>query len=106
MTAPEYAEPVDDVDGSEWILVSDHAAYRYRQRRRDECFVGPRIAWFDGVELDDHALEGDEVRYHEPSDTLLVRKDSHIVTAIDVEHARLRTRSAVERVRGGVRGGD
>jgi hypothetical protein len=49
----------------------------------------------DGQRLPEHGLDGDEVRYHDHSGTVLVRKNETLVTVIDIHGATERLRAAV-----------
>lgn len=59
------------------------------------------LAWADATEIDGHGLEGDEVRYHALSETVIIRKTNTLVTVIAVEDAILTVRMAVSHVGGG-----
>lgn len=84
----------------EWVGVTEHAAERWLDRADDDFDGGPRTAWFDGFLVDEpHGLEADEVRLHEPSGTVLVRKDVDLVTVIDVENMKPELASAVRATR-------
>ena len=87
------------------IIVTDHAHDRWEERADHSSVAGPQIAWFQGEEITvQHGLNGDEVRYHAPSETVLVRRNALIVTVIDaVDGAKPRLRGALAAVRGGER---
>jgi len=65
----------------EWIEVTDHAALRWHQRTHDPG-VGPIVAWLEADPADPEGVVGDEVRYHEPTDTYLVRRQTRLVTVL------------------------
>jgi ribulose 1,5-bisphosphate synthetase/thiazole synthase len=76
--------------------VSSHALRRWNERS-----VTPGVwngdAWARAIVVDENAIEcvtADEVRYHPPSETVLLRKAQNIVTVIHVE-----TMDAVDRCR-------
>lgn len=56
-------------------------------------------AWEKSHPLRTDALDGDEFRYHEPSDTVIVRKDTDLTTVIEVEGAKRGVVEAVEQLR-------
>jgi len=82
--------------------VSRHAQQRWIQRSSLPS-MDPLVAWRspDAQLLRNHDLDGDEVRYHEPSDAVLVRKDDTLVTVIHAPSAKWRVRAAVRHVGGG-----
>ena len=82
------------------IQVSDHAERRWLERSEAPCMTVPN-AWADATPLYGHGLEGDEARYHDLSETVLVRKDRHIVTVIHAPTAKLTVRRAVYHFGGG-----
>ncbi|QLG64039.1 hypothetical protein HUG12_10775 [Halorarum salinum] len=63
--------------------------------------MDPAGAWLDAKEIHRHGLDGDEARYHRPSDTVLVRKDDTLVTVISLENAKYSVHAAVAHLRGG-----
>lgn len=85
-------------DGDPWVDLTAHASTRWRQRRRrTDPLVGPRVAWFEGVRLPStHGLDADEVRYHEPTDTLLLRHEDRLVTVIAREFATEAAKQATD----------
>jgi len=77
------------------ICVSGHAYHRWRARATDaQC--GPADAWTDGQSIECPVLDGDEFRYHDATETVLVRKETTLVTVIDVHTASSGVREAVE----------
>ena len=66
--------------------ITNHAHERYRQRARPTA-PPVRRAWKDGVTDDrlDDRVDGDEIRYHAPSETVLVRRDHCITTVLDAD---------------------
>jgi hypothetical protein len=87
------------------IHVTDHALDRWWERADHSSVAGPQIAWHlaDTITAP-HGLDGDEVRYHAPSETVLVRRDGSIVTIIDAtDGVKPRLRAALAAVRGGDR---
>lgn len=69
--------------------IAKHAHERWQYRARPTA-DSVRRAWKDG-DADDRLLEhieGDEARYHEESETVLIRKDTAIVTVFDAETLR------------------
>jgi len=77
------------------IELSDHAYDRWHSRS-DNPSLDPVVAWINGTPVEGTDLEGDEVRYHDRTGTLLVRKDVVLVTVIDVDNAVPQTRDAVD----------
>ena len=75
--------------------VSDHVSERRWLQRSDDPVMDPLDAWADATPIYGHGLEGDEVRHHAHTGTVLVRKDDTLVTAIDVEGAKQSVRRAV-----------
>lgn len=68
------------------------------------AFIDAQItdAWTEGVVLpDDVDLRGDEFRYHEPTDTVLVRTQDVIRTIVHAPTCTAATRAIIERVCGG-----
>lgn len=87
---------VEDPPTVEWPGVTNHGAERYKDRRADDCRLGPRAAWIQSKRVPrPHGLDGDEVRYCEAADVVLIRKDEDLVTAIDVPTAKMPVREAV-----------
>jgi len=78
----------------DWVDVTNHAAIRWHQHTSSPG-VGPVVAWTQGEPCSPPTLEADEVRYHRPTDTLLLKKEGVLVTVIDVQTARPAIRSAV-----------
>lgn len=87
------------------IRVTDHAHERWAERADHSSVAGPQVAWHEGVPITvPHGLNGDEVRYHAPSETVLVRQNASIVTIIDAgDGVKPRLRGALAAVRGGER---
>lgn len=82
------------------IVVSEHAAKQWLART-DAPDVFPITAWEQGVPIECDALSGDEFRYHDASDTILIRRNETIVTVIDPATAAAdRVREAVAAVGG------
>jgi hypothetical protein len=92
--------------GSDIPVVTDHAEHRWLQRS-DATDLGPRLAWLDGVTVPEpHPFDGDETRYHAPSDTLLVavHEGEETIVRTVLEGTRndcSRVLDAVERTTGG-----
>lgn len=72
---------------SEWIRVTDHAADRWHERT-DTPGVGPIVAWNKSERRDITDLDADEIRYHQATEMLLLRRDEALVTVIDASTAR------------------
>lgn len=72
-----------ETDGGESCpTVSKHAWKRWEQRADDpDCDI--RVAWADGQRCTALGCHGDELRYHEPTETILVRRLGTLVTVID-----------------------
>jgi len=82
------------------VVLTDHAIDRWQERSQQPSF-DPIVAWIQGVEVEGTTLDGDEVRYHAGTDTCLVRKDTVIVTVVDVSSASRQTCQAVAALDGG-----
>ncbi|WP_134671736.1 hypothetical protein [Halorussus marinus] len=83
------------------LRVSKHVrGERWAQRSADPV-MNPVDAWADATEIFGHGLDGDEVRYHEHSETVLVRKDDTLVTVIDATTAKRSVRHAIHHFGGG-----
>ncbi|NHN59830.1 MULTISPECIES: hypothetical protein [Halorussus] len=76
------------------LQVSDHAERRWLERSEAPC-MAVLNAWGAATPIYGHGLEGDEVRYHELSETVLVRKNTQLVTVIHAPTAKLTVRRAV-----------
>lgn len=81
--------------GTDWIVVSAHAYERWHERT-DAPGHGPRVAWFNGFGIDCRAIDADEARYHQPTDTVLIRKEGTLVTVLDVADSRAPVQDAVD----------
>lgn len=81
--------------------VTEHAAERWDQRTHSGS-VAPEAAWQDGTRVPDaeDVTNGDECRYHRPTETILVRRD-HAITTVLLAHADLRLTEIVDRVESG-----
>lgn len=88
------------------IRVTDHAHDRWAERADHSSAAGPQVAWSEGVAITvPHGIDSDEVRYHAPSETVLVRRNAAIVTVIDAtDGVKPRLRGALAAVRGGEQG--
>ena len=82
------------------VQVSDHAGRRWLDRSEAPCMTVLN-AWGDANPIYGHGLEGDEARYHELSETVLVRKDDTLTTVIHAPTAKLSVRRAVHHFGGG-----
>lgn len=80
------------------VELSAHARSRWTTRS-DVPWVDLELAWYAGVELTVSGFDADEVRYHQRSETLLVRRDVTIVTVIDATDVCRDTRAAIDAVR-------
>jgi len=85
------------------IRVTEHAHDRWDERADHSAAGSPLTAWHDGEPITvPHGLDGDEVRYHAASGTVLVRRNAAIVTVIDADDGmKPRLRAALAAVRGG-----
>lgn len=65
------------------IHVSAHAAKRWTERTEPGA-VEPKTAWVTGVRVRDaeDVVDADECRYHRETETILVRRDTTIVTIL------------------------
>lgn len=71
----------------DWIIVTAHAAERWHERTVSPG-VGPIVAWNESERRQVDDLQGDEIRFHRATDSLLVRKGSRLVTVIYASTAR------------------
>ncbi|MFC7028477.1 hypothetical protein ACFQJ5_14440 [Halomicroarcula sp. GCM10025324] len=83
------------------LHVTDHVDSRRWLQRSDDPVMDPVDAWAHGVRLRGHGLEGDEVRYHEHTRTVLVRKNTSLVTVLNATDLPSQVRYAVRLVREG-----
>lgn len=77
------------------VQISRHVRIERWASVSDDPVVDPLTAWEYGEEVLGTGLVGDEVRYHEYTGTILVRRTHTIATAIDLETARPEIRAAV-----------
>ena len=82
------------------LRVSDHAERRWLERSEAPCMTILN-AWEAATRIYGHGLEGDEVRYHDFSKTVLVRNDDTLTTVIHAPTAKLTVRRAVYHFGGG-----
>ena len=82
------------------LHVTDHVDSRRWLQRSDDPVMDPVDAWEHGRLLRGHGLEGDEVRYHEHTETVLVRKSTNLVTVLDASDLPSQVRYAVCLARG------
>jgi hypothetical protein len=82
------------------ITVSGHVTGRRWFQRSDDPVMDPADAWADATPIRGHGLDGDEVRYHEYTETVLVCCNDTLTTVIDAETAQSRIRAAVALARG------
>jgi len=80
------------------IHVTEHAVKRWLARTNAPGVL-PLEVWAEGEPITCAALDGDDFRYHDRSETVLVRRDEALVAVIDPASA------ADDRVREAVRGG-
>lgn len=79
------------------VELSTHARSRWASRSAVP-WLDPLLAWAAAVELPESAFDADEVRYHRRSETLLVRRDTMIVTVVDATDVRPTTRAGIDAV--------
>lgn len=70
----------------DWIEVSTHASDRWHERTQNPG-IGPRIAWINASPCLATGLHGDEFRYHEPTDTILIMKNGVLTTVLNGSQA-------------------
>jgi len=83
----------------ESIRVSSHALKRWNERSSVPS-IYPAAAWNDAYPILGTDFHADEVRHHESSGTVLLRKGRTLVTVIDVDSTTPQTRAAINRIRG------
>lgn len=83
--------------------LSDHALERWYQRSAAPA-LDPLVAWEIGAVVDGLEYDGDEVRYHRQSETLLIRCDTVISTIIDASDVTRWRRQQIAETVGGVEG--
>jgi len=66
----------------DWIIVSNSAADSWH-KHTDSPGVGPIVAWNESERRDVRHLNGDEIRYHQGTETLLIRRGDVLVTVVD-----------------------
>lgn len=81
-------------------VISEHASTRWDERAsqpRPLDDVEPLDAWQQGtpIDADDARLRGCEARFHEPTHTVLVRRDDKLVTVLDSRTAKLAVKFAI-----------
>ncbi|WP_435145948.1 hypothetical protein [Halobaculum sp. P14] len=81
------------------LRVSEHARTRWLERTAD-ARLDPHGAWLEATPVRRHGLDGDEVRYHDPSSTVLIRKDDTLVTVISLDDATYSVHASVQHLRG------
>jgi len=79
----------------DWITVSGHAAERWHERT-DEPGIGPIVAWNEAERRHVPDLDAEEIRYHRPTETLLLQNGGVLVTVINVSTARKQVQQAVK----------
>jgi len=68
---------------ADWIAVSDHAAERWTERTTSPG-IGPRVAWNESVRVAGlDGPRGDDIRYHQPTDLVLVADRGTLVTVLE-----------------------
>ena len=90
--------PVNVADN--WIEVTEHAYQRWSQRTPSDTKIGPRVAWFDAIELDVSDECNDDYRYHAETETILIVESNDLVTVYDARECRPALAAAVRRLRG------
>lgn len=83
------------------LRVSDHVVRKRWFQRSSDVTMHPVDAWHEGVPIYGSGLDGDEVRYHAHTETVLVRKNDTLVTVIDEPTAKRSVRMAVHHFGGG-----
>lgn len=77
------------------VSVSRHVRWERWPQRASNPDVGPLDAWRDGTQIYGHGLRADEVRYHNPTETVLLRRNHTLVTVLDATTARLSVQNAI-----------
>lgn len=80
------------------VELSAHARSRWATRSALP-WLDPTLAWAAAVKLPESAFDAEEVRYHRRSETLLVRRDTTIVTVVDATDVRPATRDGLAALR-------
>ncbi|MDS0253234.1 hypothetical protein [Haloarcula argentinensis] len=75
---------------------SSHISERRWLQRSDDPVMDPVDAWEHGERLTGHGLDGEEVRYHEHTGTVLIRRDQTLVTVMDEQDLNTVTWMAVQ----------
>jgi len=92
--------PSDQSTSDISLNITSHALKRWNERS-DVPKIYPGSAWNEAATVVGTDLDADEVRYHSLTGTLLLRKDTSLVTVIDVETTSRQTRTAIDRFRAG-----
>lgn len=81
------------------VQLSQHAKLRWTMRS-GEMRMTLATAWEAAVEIHEHGdLTVDEVRYHEETETLLLRRGSWVTTVLEAQYADQAVQAAVEAAR-------
>lgn len=64
-----------------WPYITTHAYERWNERTNSPG-IGPRAAWIHAEPADPDGVDGDEVRYHEDTNTYLVVQGPRLVTVL------------------------
>lgn len=81
------------------VQLSDHARLRWTMRS-GQLGTNLTTAWEEAVPIRDHGdIDAAEIRYHEPTETLLIRQNSQLTTVLRASWAEPGVQVAVEEVR-------
>lgn len=78
----------------DWLDVSKNAGERWLEVT-DSPGIGPVVAWNEAERRQVRDLRADEVRYHRPTDTLLLAHGTTLVEVMDATSANRQIRQDV-----------
>jgi len=77
------------------LYPSRHVRDERWPQRSDDPDVEPLTAWAEGTRIPGTGLDADEVRYHERTETVLLRRNNTLVTVLDATTANPAVRNAI-----------
>lgn len=77
------------------LRASRHVREERWPQRSNNADMSPTEAWQNATPIYGHGLDAHEVRYHGPTETVLLRKNFTLVTVLDAGSARPTVRNAI-----------